>query len=70
MYVNSNNSKGQKIWNEVLAKIRVSSYGMVRSKEFFSESIHCIEAHLDMIAEILEVHSSVSFELYIDEEFN
>ena len=38
-------------------------------KKVFSESSHRIETHLDVIVEVLEVQSGVSFELCIDEEF-
>ena len=34
----------------------------------FSEFSYCIERHLDVVIEILEIQSSVSFEFYLDEE--
>ena len=33
------------------------------------ESIHRIETYLDVVVEVLEVKSSVNFELCIDKEF-
>ena len=56
------------IWDKVLFKLRVSFDGLVIRKEFLSESSHRIEIHLDVVKEILEIQSSVSFELYLDEE--
>ena len=37
-------------------------------KEVFSELSYCIERNLDVVIEILEIQSSVSFEFYLDEE--
>ena len=34
-----------------------------------SESIHCIETHIDVVVEFLEVNTSVSFDFFLDEEF-
>ena len=56
------------IWGKVLFKLRVSFDGLVTRKEVFLESSHCIEAHLDVVIEFLDIYSSVSFELYLDEE--
>ena len=56
------------IWYNVYFKISVLIDGQVIRKEFFSESSHRIERHLDVVIEILEIQSSVSFELYLDEE--
>ena len=55
------------IWDEVFFKFRVSFYGLLIRKEVFSESSHFIETHLDVVKEVLEVHSSVSFEFCLDE---
>ena len=57
------------IWDKILFKPRVSFDGLVIKKKDFSESIHRIETHLDVIAEVLEVKISAAFELYLDEEF-
>ena len=57
------------IWDEVFFKLRVSFNGLVSRKKVLSESIHRIETHLDVVVEVLEVQSSVAFELYLDEEF-
>ena len=54
------------IWDEVFCKLRVSIDGLVTSKKFFSESSHRIETHLDAVVEVLEVHRSVYFELFLD----
>ena len=56
------------IWDNVFFKIRVLVDGQVIMEEFFSESSHCIERHLDVVIEILEIQSGVSFEFYLDEE--
>ena len=56
------------IWGEVFFKMRVSFDVLVISKEFISESSHCIETHLDVVKEVLEISNIVSFELYLDEE--
>ena len=42
--------------------------GLVIRKEVFSESIHRIETHLDVVKEVLDISSSVSFEFCLDEE--
>ena len=42
---------------------------MVTRKKFFSDSSNRIETHLDVAVEFLKVHSSVSFELCLDQEF-
>ena len=57
------------IWNELLCKIIVYVYGLVSRKKVFSESIHCIETHIDVVVEVLKVQSTVSFELCLDKEF-
>ena len=56
------------IWEKVFFKIRVYFYGLVIRKEVFSESVHRIETHIDVVKEVLRVHSSVSFEFCLDEE--
>ena len=43
--------------------------GLVSSKKVFLESNHLVETHLDVVVEVLEVQSTVSFELCIYEEF-
>ena len=40
---------------------------LVTRKEVSSESSHRIETHLYVVVEVLEIQSSVSFELFIDE---
>ena len=49
------------IWDKVLFKLRVSFDGMVIRKEVLSESSHRIETHLDVVKEVVEIQSSVSF---------
>ena len=56
------------IWNEVFCKLRVYFYGLVTRKEVLSESSHRIDTHLDLVVEVLEIQSSVSFEFCIYEE--
>ena len=55
------------IWDEVFCKIRLSSDGLVTRKEFFSGSNYRIKTHLDVVVEVLEIQSSLSLELFIDE---
>ena len=57
------------IWDKVLFKLRVYFYDMVSPKEVFSESSHHIDTYLYVVVEVPDVHSSVIFELFIDEEF-
>ena len=56
------------IWDKLFFKLRVSFDGLVIRKEVFSVSSHRIEKHLDVVKEVIEIHSSVSFELCLDEE--
>ena len=56
------------IWDEVFFKLRVSFDGMVIRNKVFSEYSHHIETHIDVVKEALEIQSSVSFELCLDEE--
>ena len=56
------------IWDKVLFKIRVSFDGLEIRKEVLSESSNRIKTSLDVVKEVLEIQSSVSFELCIDEE--
>ena len=56
------------IWDKVLFKLRFSCDGLVIMKKVFSGSSHRIEIHLDVVKEVLEIQSSVSFEFYLDEE--
>ena len=57
------------IWDEVFFKIIVYFDGIVTRKEVFSESIHRIETHVDVVKEVLDIRISVSFELCLDEYF-
>ena len=56
------------IWDKVFFKLRVSFDGLVIRKEVLYESSHRIETHLDVVKEVLEIQSNVSFELFLDEE--
>ena len=56
------------IWDKVLFELSVSFDGLVTRKEVFSESSHRIEAHIYVVVEVLEIQSSASFELCLDEE--
>ena len=56
------------IWDKVFLKLIVSFDGLVIRKEVFSESSHRIERHIDVVKEILEIQSSISFELCLDED--
>ena len=57
------------IWDEVFLILRVSFDGLVSSKKVLLESSNCIETHLYVVVEVIEVHISAAFELYIDKEF-
>ena len=56
------------IRGKVFFKPRVSFDGLIISKEVLSEYIHRIEAHIDVVIEVLDIQSSVSFEFCLDEE--
>ena len=56
------------IWDKVFFKLRVSFDGLVIRKEVFSESSHHIERQIDVVKEIIEIKSSVSFDFCLDEE--
>ena len=57
------------IWDKIFFKPRVSFNILVRRKKVFSGSSHCIDTHLDVVVEVLEIQSSVDFEFCIDEDF-
>ena len=56
------------IWYKVFFKLRVSFDGLVIRKFVFSESSHRIETHIDVVKEVLEIQSTLSFEFCLDEE--
>ena len=56
------------IWDELFLKMRASFDGLVIRREVFSKCIHHIETHLNVVKNILEIQSSVSFEFYLDEK--
>ena len=53
------------IWDEVLCKLKVSFDKLVSRKKVFSESSQRIETHFDVVVEVLDIQSSVSFEFYL-----
>ena len=55
------------IWYKVLFILIVSFDVLVSRKKVFLESIHRIETHLDMVVEVLEVHSSVALYFCLDD---
>ena len=57
------------IWDKVFFKIIVYFNGLISGKKFFLESSHCIDTYIDVFVVVLEIHSSVAFEFYPDEEF-
>ena len=57
------------IWDEVFCKLRVYFDGLVTRKKFLLDSSHRIDTHIDVVVEVLEVQSSVSFEFCLDEYF-
>ena len=56
------------IWDNVFFEIIFLLDGQEIRKEVFSEFSYRIERHLDVVIEILEIQSSVTFEFYLDEE--
>ena len=56
------------IWDKSFYKIRVYCDGQVIRKKVYLESSCRIERHIDVVIEVLEIHSSLSFELYLDED--
>ena len=56
------------IWDKVLFKLKVSFDGLLISKKVLSENSHLIETHLDVVKEVLNIHSSVSFEFSLNGE--
>ena len=57
------------IWDKLFFKLKVSFDALVTRKNVLLESSHCIDTYLDVVIEVIDVHSSVSFELCLDEEF-
>ena len=57
------------ICDKLLLRTRVSFDGTVTRKKIFLESGNCIETHIYVFVEVLEVHISVNFDLCLDEEF-
>ena len=55
-------------WDNVLFKIIVLLDVQEIRKKVYSEFSDSMERHLDVVIEILETESSVSFEFYLDEE--
>ena len=57
------------ICDEVFFKLRVYFDGLEIRKKVLTESSNCIEKHLDVVVEVLEVQRSIAFEFCLDEEF-
>ena len=57
------------IWYKIFCKLRVSFDGLITRKEDFLESSHRIETYIDVVVEVLDVHTSISFEFCLEEEF-
>ena len=56
------------IWDKAIFKLRGFVDGQVIREKVYLESIHRIERRLDVVIEVLEIQSSVSFEFCLDEE--
>ena len=56
------------IWYEVLLKLRVSFDVLASRKKFLSNSSHRTWKNIYVAVEVIDVHISVAFEFYIDEE--
>ena len=57
------------LWHRLFFKFWVYSYVLVSKNKILSDSIHQIETHLDVVVEVIEVQSRVTFEFCLDEEF-
>ena len=57
----------REIWEIVFFKLGFPFDGLVSSKNVLLDSSYRIETHIDVVLEVIEVHSSVFFELFIDE---
>ena len=57
------------IREKVFFKLRISLDGMVINKKVLSEPSHRTEAHIYVVVEVLEVQSSATFELFLNEDF-
>ena len=57
------------IWDEVSCKLRVSIDGLVTRKKVFLYSSNRVDTNIYVDVDVLKSHSSVSFEVCIDEEF-
>ena len=57
-----------KIWYKAFFKLMVLVDGQVIRKKFYLKSSHRIERHIDVVIEVLDIQSSVSFEFCLDEE--
>ena len=58
-----------KIWDEVLFKLRMPFDGMVTMKKILFYYSHCMDTYIDVVVEVIEVHISVAFDFYLDEDF-
>ena len=56
------------IWYKAFFKLRVYFDGLEIRKEVYFDSSHRINRHIDVVIEILEIQSRVSFEFCLDEE--
>ena len=65
----SNYSKGYHYMGKLFFKLVASFYGLVSRKMVLLGSINHITKNLDVFVEFLEFHSSVAFELCLDEDF-
>ena len=57
------------IWDEVFSKLIVYFDGLIDRKKILLKYSHRIETHLDVVLEVIEVYTSVSLELCLDEKF-
>ena len=55
------------IWDGVLFKLRLSFDGLLTRRQVLFESSHCIDTHIDVVVEVIEIQSSVSFEFCLDD---
>ena len=60
------NKRVREIWDEVFFKLSLSFDGLVTRKKVFSESSYCIETHMYVVVEFLEVKSIGAFEFCLD----
>ena len=66
--MHANNRKSESDLGKNILQSRGVLYVLVIRKKVSMEYSNCIETHLDVFVEVIYFHSSVTFQLCIDEE--